>query len=127
MYHYDVQISTSSALLEHLRQQVIPGCAYIILKSTTFTSLQECERNLVALLGSMAAVLSGIDPKNYVVVRQNVPDAISLSTTEVTAIGDWDASTVSRLFVSDAEELKKSQLKFSVVGRLKTCAAPASN
>lgn len=112
LWTYDVRIIGNTALLKvGPLSNSIPNCGEIIITSKQFTTYDICEKSLSGLLSVLSKFESITSNKNQVIVTKINPLLESEST-------EWESNIVLRAYIADAEQLKKANLSYHVVGQI---------
>jgi hypothetical protein len=96
----------------------MPGCGEIMIASKVFPTYEECEQNLHGLLGTLSIVEASLSDKNFVIVTKTNPN-LDTSGKKHADADTWDARTMMRAYVADADALKEKYLKYHVIGNIR--------
>jgi hypothetical protein len=118
-YAYDLKINqTAGIFLTDIFIDAFPGCGEMLVVSKNFNSAIECEQSLSGLLSSLSAVESQAIARNHVVVTKRNP--VLTGTTATDKDDNWESNVVLRAYVADAEQLKKSVLKYNLFAQVRS-------
>ncbi len=117
-FKYDVQIGSDSSMFQsEAFITTIPAASEMVITSEDFDSYDDCESSLTNLMAVLTRFESNADNVNYVIVKKINPK-IDGSEKKSSDTSSWDKNTLIRVFMADSEALKKSILRFQVVGRI---------
>ena len=115
-FFYDVRIGNDSGYLSLPGVAgLVPDVSDISISSKLFDSFYDCDAALAKLLSVLSAADAAQHNKNFVIVTKKNPKISGIKSETET----WDNLTLVKLFLADAELLKKSVLKYSVEARIK--------
>jgi hypothetical protein len=118
-YTYDLKIGLGADLLTSgAFSEALPNCGEIVVTSKNFGDYETCERHLTGLLTTLTQAENSIGGKNHVVVTKLNPILDPSGKMPIKG-EEWDHYTVMRAYVADADELKKTNLKFSMMAQIR--------
>ena len=117
-FNYSVKIGHGSDILKSgPLSQSFQNCAEINITSKVYQEYSECEKNLTTLMAALSSIESKFSAKDHVIVTKLNP--ILDQSGKVHADADtWDKTTIVRLYVANAEELKQATLSYHVLGQI---------
>ena len=118
IYRYTVKIMDTAFMLKSKTiTEDFPACNEILISSNPFMTLQECDAEMGKLLVDLAGEETEISKNDHVIISQLNP-VLGPACDDVAEKQLWDKFTVARAFCADAAQLKKSSLKYNIVGQI---------
>lgn len=115
---YSIRVGHGAKLLKDgIYSVAFPNCGEMMINSKEFSSYEECEKNLNNLMMLLSRHEASAGDKNLVVVSKVNP-LLDTSGRKHADAGTWDRFTIIRSYVADSDELKKSTLKYHVMGQI---------
>ena len=118
LFVYVVRVGHGAGMLRTGQyKEALPNCGEIMISSKQFQSYEECEKNLNNLMVALTRFEAKSSDKNFVIVSKVNP-VLDQSGREHRDAASWEKNTIMRAYIADSDELKKSTLKYHVMGQI---------
>lgn len=126
-FTYVVKIVESSPILaDGALDMVFPRAGEMVITSKPFGNYVECHEKMLGLLGMLSTASSTVSKKNHVIVSRINPDMGETKETKQVEGEMWDDFTLMKSYVANAEALKKSELRYTIISAITVNSGIAS-
>ncbi len=112
-FSYTFTIHNASPILHQTAiADTIPNCAEMVFISAPFSDYGQCFNEVTLLFNKVSGMVSSPQPAALILHKLN-PRLNNDADGQLNGI-DWSPDTVCKLFLADAQALKKGTLTFSI-------------
>jgi hypothetical protein len=99
-------------------KNLFPSAREMVITSKPFNNYDECYEKLLSLLDALTTASSTTSKKNYVIVSRINPSLDKTGETKSIEGETWDDLTLIKAYVANADALKKSELRYTIIGAI---------
>lgn len=126
-FNYVVKIVESSPILaDGALDLMFPRAGEMVITSKPFQDYIECHEKMLGLLGMLTTASTSVSDKNYVIVSRINPEMDETKQTKPVEGEQWDDFTLMKSYVANAEALKQSELRYTIISTITVNSGIAS-
>jgi septum formation inhibitor-activating ATPase MinD len=126
-FTYVVKIVESSPILaDGALDMMFPRAGEMVITSKQFDKYVDCHEKMLGLLSMLTTASSTVSKKNHVIVSRINPDMDETKETKPVEGEMWDDFTLMKSYVANAEALKNSELRYTIISAITVNSGIAS-